>query len=60
MESYPIDDVRLRGYEVFPDYEAQGRVEVLYMDRWKSVCADRFDDQDATVVCRQTSGVYNM
>ena len=42
-------DVRLSG----TDKNYTGRVEYCYEGEWGAVCDDSWDDEDATVVCRQ-------
>ena len=41
--------IRLNGSEVLKE----GHIEVCLYGQWGKVCADGWDDTDATVVCRQ-------
>lgn len=49
LEVGVISNIRLTG----GSHIGEGRVEVLYQNRWGTVCDDAFDDTDAQVVCRQ-------
>ncbi len=35
------------------EYTLSGQVKVLYEGTWSTICGAGWDDQDATVVCRQ-------
>ena len=42
-------DIRLVG----GSYDNEGRVEVCADNAWGTVCGDRWDDEDSSVVCAQ-------
>ena len=46
---YNFQQIRLRG----GGYPREGRVEVLYDNRWGTVCADGWGIEEAMTVCRQ-------
>ena len=48
-EACPEGDVRLRG----PNSAFGGRVEICIEQSWTTVCNAYWDNQDASVVCRQ-------
>ena len=38
----------------------EGRVEICYNSRWGTVCDGVWDNNDATVVCRQIAAEYGL
>ena len=42
-------DIRLVG----GSYDNEGRVELCINDTWGTVCGDRWNDDDASIVCAQ-------
>ena len=49
MYGYPNADIRLVGNVD----EHEGTVEIMYQGTWGTICDDGWDDNDATVVCRE-------
>ena len=41
-------DIRLKGSNISTD----GYVEILYNDTWGTICTEKFDIKDASVICR--------
>ena len=46
---FSAKDIRLVGD---PNDETRGRVELLHMNEWGTICDKDFDDIDAAVACR--------
>ena len=40
------------------DDDLSGRVEVRREGEWGTICKERFDDEDATVICRSLGFTY--
>ena len=54
VEFPPYVEIRLAGGK----NPSEGRVEILYNERWGTVCDDDWDNFAAQVVCRQAGYLY--
>ena len=51
-----VSDLKIR--LVDGDDDLSGRVEVRRGGEWGTICKERFDDEDATVICRSLGFTY--